>query len=453
VYMDNRSVSVFLFIVVSRFHLAPVLGANPQQAGEYQHPAVSKPAEQKPDAQPHDHSQMTNHEGHEPASHARDGSGTSWLPEASPMYAIHRQRGPWELMAHGNAFLQFLSESGARGDDQAGSINWIMGMARRNVGAGRFGVRTMFSLEPWTIGGCGYPDLLATGELCDGRTIHDRQHQHDLFMEIAAEYDRPLARDVRWQVYGGPAAEPALGPVAYPHRISAMPNLLAPITHHWLDATHITFGVVTGGVYGRRWKAEGSVFNGREPDEDRTDFDLAALDSVSGRLWLLPTSNIALQVSAGRLAEAEPAQDEHDSRVDVTRVTASVTYHRVFQEDGIWASTIAWGRNAEQDHASHALLAETNLTFDDRDTWFGRFEVVGKSSHDLDVPGEEMFTVAKLQGGYTRYLQSWNGWRPGLGVSLSAGFVPASLKEVYGNRVNLGVGVFATLRPRTMITK
>ena len=130
----------------------------------------------------------------------------------------------------------------------------------------------MFSLEPWTIAGCGYPDLLATGEACNGEPIHDRQHPHDLIMELAAEYSRPLAGARHgWQLYGGLAGEPALGPAAFPHRLSSMPNPLAPIAHHWLDATHITFGVVTAGVSSRAWKVEGSVFNGREPDDQRAD--------------------------------------------------------------------------------------------------------------------------------------------------------------------------------------
>src|SRR6476469_9436449 len=124
---------------------------------------------------------------------AREGSGTSWLPDESPMYAIHSQAGTWTLMAHGNAFLQYLREIGDRGSDQAGSINWFMGMADRSVGSGHLGLRGMISLEPWTIRGCGYPDLLASGEVCQGAIIHDRQHPHDLFMELAVTYDRPIA--------------------------------------------------------------------------------------------------------------------------------------------------------------------------------------------------------------------------------------------------------------------
>src|SRR5689334_11976027 len=150
---------------------------------------------------------------------AREGSGTSWLPDETPMYAIHRQAGDWTLMGHGNVFLQYLQETGDRGSKQFGGVNWLMGMADRTVGRGHFGLRGMVSLEPWTIRGCGYPDLLASGEICHGEAIHDRQHPHDLFMELAATYDRPLAGDVRVQVYGGPAGEPALGPTAFSHRI------------------------------------------------------------------------------------------------------------------------------------------------------------------------------------------------------------------------------------------
>lgn len=384
-----------------------------------------------------------------PAS--REGSGTSWLPDMSPMYAVHATRGAWQLMAHENAFVQYLNERGDRGHEQLGSINWLMGMAARKAGPGRVTFTGMISAEPWTIRGCGYPDLLASGERCGGEKIHDQQHPHDLFMELAAQYDAPLKGSLRWQVYGGPAGEPALGPVAFPHRVSAMPNPLAPLTHHWLDATHITFGVVTAGVYGRRWKAEGSVFNGREPDENRKDFDVGALDSFSGRLSFLPTPSLSLQVSSGKLTAAEPA--EHGGAgIDVSRVTASATYHAMAGPAGIWATTVAWGRNEESGVATNALLAESNLTLNDRDTWFGRFEVVNKTAHDLDIAeSDDRFLVAKLQGGYTRYLRAWQRFKPGLGASLSAGFVPESLRALYGGRVNPGVGVFATFRPAGMM--
>jgi hypothetical protein len=390
------------------------------------------------------------HEAHETGTLAREGSGTSWLPDASPMYAFHATRGAWQLMAHENLFVQYLHESGTRGADQGGSINWFMGMAQRSVGRGRLRLNGMISLEPFTIAGCGYPDLLASGEQCGGEVIHDRQHPHDLFMELSARYDAPLGRGLRWEIYGGPAAEPALGPVAFPHRLSAMPNPIAPLSHHWLDATHVLFGVVTGGVYGARWKAEGSVFNGREPDEDRTNFDFGALDSVSGRLTFLPARAVSLQVSAGRLAEAE-AGEPGEPGTTVTRTTASATVHTGVADGSIWATTMAWGRNAEEGHATNAFLVETNLTKRDRDTWFGRFEVANKTSHDLALaPDDEVFTVAKLQGGYTRYFQPRAGFVPGIGGALSFGIVPQSLATAYGRRVNTGVALFVTLRPRAL---
>jgi len=302
----------------------------------------------------------------------------------------------------------------------------------------------MASLEPLTIPGCGYPDLLATGETCDGDSIHDRQHPHDLVMELALEYDRPLTSTVRWQLYGGPAGEPALGPAAYPHRASAMPNPLAPIGHHWLDATHITFGVVTGAVSGQRWKVDASVFNGREPDEDRWDLDLAALKSYSGRVSFLPSERLALQVSAGHLADAEASHGI--GRQDVDRVTASATYHRRAGA-ALWATTAAWGMNVEPADTTQALLVETALTRDGRATWFARAEVAGKPAHSLHVhESSAVFVVGKLQLGYVRYFSPRRGLQSGVGGSVSAS-LPGALNERYGGRMVPGFGVFFTVRP------
>lgn len=396
-----------------------------------------------------------DHSAHEHAAHAvddgsppptRDGSGTAWLPDESPMFAIHRPAGDWTVMLHGTAFLQYLHESGARGDGQVGSINWFMAMGERAAGRGRLTLRGMISAEPWTIGGCGYPNLLATGEVCEGAAIHDRQHPHDLAMEIAASYDRPLGRGLRLQLYGGPVGEPALGPVAFMHRVSALPNPIAPITHHWFDSTHVTFGVATAGVYGNRWKLESSVFNGREPDEHRTDFDFGRMDSYSARAWLLPTSRWALQVSGGHLAEAE-ADHDGEGRTDVDRVTASATYHRTTLEQTWWATTVGWGRNAASDGATHALFGESSLTFRNRDSLYGRAEWSQKSDHDLVVPAAGVFDVVKLEGGYTRYLPPWHGLTPGIGAAVSTGIVPAALSPDYGGRTNPGVAMYLTVRP------
>jgi hypothetical protein len=388
----------------------------------------------------------------------REASGTAWLPDWTPMYAAHRQLGGWSLMFHGQAFAQFFYESGGdhRRSHQAGSINWIMAMARRQAGSGRFGLRLMASVEPWTLSGCGYPNLLATGETCDGDTIHDRQHPHDLFMEIAADYDRPITPTIRWQIYAGLSGEPALGPPGFPHRLSAFPNPVAPIAHHWLDSTHISFGVVTTGLYSRRWKAEMSVFNGREPDEDRADVDLAALDSISGRLTYLPNERLALQVSAAHLNDAE-VEFAPNPRTDVNRATASATYHRGVRGDGIWATTLAYGVNSERgiipggvlDELTHAVMLESSLTTGERHTWFGRFEVVGKPAHDLHAHEYimDVFAIGKLQGGYVRHLKPWKGLQTGIGATGSASLLPPELAPHYNGRVAPGFGVFVTVRP------
>jgi hypothetical protein len=386
----------------------------------------------------------------------RDGSGTAWLPDASPMYAIHSTARRWELMLHGNAFLQYVDEGSDRGGSELGMVNWFMGMASRSVGNGRLGLRTMLSVEAITVGKCGYPDLLATGEFCKGEPLHDRQHPHDLFMEVAAHYQQPLGRNVAFEFYGGPAGEPALGPVAYPHRISAIPGPLATIGHHWQDATHISFGVATAGLYGRRWKVEGSLFNGREPDDQRFDFDLAPLDSYSGRVWLLPNDRWALQASLGRLTEAEAPREPGESRADVTRATASATYHQRLGERGTWASTVIWGQNRAHGLTTDAYLIESNLNLDERNVFFGRGEVARKSGEDLVIEEEspaladQLFNVGKLSVGYVRQFGRGGALLPGIGAQISLNFIPSDLERFYGNRTPFGFAVFASIRPRPM---
>ena len=379
------------------------------------------------------------------------------------MYAISSSWGRWQIMVHGTALVQALYESGARhrtggfSSHQVSSVNWGMVMARRAVGAGKLGLRTMISAEPWTVRDCGFINLLASGEMCQGDTIHDRQHPHDLVMELAADYERPLGRSLGWQLYGGLSGEPALGPAGFPHRVSAMSNPIAPITHHWLDSSHIAFGLITAGVFGERWKAEASVFNGREPDDRRTDLDLGPLDSLSGRVSFAPTPRLVLQVSAAHLEEAE-AEFPPSPRSDLTRVTASATHQRQVTASLSWSSLLAYGVNAGSelipgavvDLVTHAVLLESSLSVRERHTMFGRLEVVGKPGHDLHVheSPERVFTVGKFETGYTRHFGAWKGLVPGVGGVLSVNVVPSSLSPRYSGRVALGAGAFVVIRPQ-----
>jgi hypothetical protein len=388
-------------------------------------------------------------------------TGPSWLPEATPMYGVHRPWRGWDIRLNGVAFAQGLYEprdrhrTGGFSTKQAGSINWGMFMARRDVRGGRLGIRTMFSAEPWTVPGCGSLSFLATGEVCEGDTIHDRQQQHDLFMELALDYERRIGGGWRWQVYAGFAGEPALGPPAYPHRASAIANPIGPVSHHWLDSTTASFGVVTVGVHNGRWKAETSFFNGREPDESRTDLDLGAFDSVAARLSFLPTERFALQVSAARLRDVStefpfPDQDR------VTRVTASAVYHLPIGADGIWATTMAYGMNHARtqvtggilDAATGAMLLESSITLSARHTLFGRGEVGGMPAHHLHAHefGSTVFDIGKVQLGYVRHLRPINGVQIGIGGTASVSRIPPTLEQRYAGRNAPSFGAFVSLQ-------
>jgi hypothetical protein len=390
-------------------------------------------------------------------SETREASGTAWLPDSSPMRASMTRKGPWMLMAHGLVFGEFIRAAGSRGDDHGGSINWVMGSARRTVPGGDLTVRAMLSLEPLTVGKCGYPDLVQSGESCDGRALHDRQHPHDLFMELAADYRRALSGRVAMEVYAGLAGDPALGPAAYPHRASTASNPMAPVSHHWLDSSHISFGVVTGALYGRRWKAEVSAFNGREPDDQRYGLDLARPDSWSGRVWWTPSERWAAQLSSGRLTEAE--RDHHGAPVSLDRTTASVTYHRALSGGRWWASTIAWGTNTERQRpgsaappgpGTSAALAETAVDIAPRATLFARAEVVDKAGHDLDVSladTDRVFTISKLQIGMARVFARWRGIEARVGGSVGVAMLPRALESLYGRRAPGEFTVFVMIQP------
>src|SRR6185369_5423437 len=193
------------------------------------------------------------------------------------------------------------------------------------LGPGVLGLRGMFTLEPATIGKSGYPLLLQTGETANGSTpLIDRQHPHDLFMELAASYSLPVRETDRAFVYLGLPGEPALGPPTFMHRFSGMDNPEAPITHHWLDSTHISYGVATVGyIFNDIVKVEGSIFTGREPDQSRWDIETPKMDSQSLRVQVNPTKDWSLQASYGHINS--PEQLEPD--VDQDRITASVTYN------------------------------------------------------------------------------------------------------------------------------
>jgi hypothetical protein len=388
----------------------------------------------------------------------RSGSGTSWQPDATQMHAWRSVLSGWEVMLHGVAFVQYDDQGSQRGARQFGSVNWGMIAASHPLTGGVFNIRVMASAEPFTVGSQGYPLLLQSGETYRGAPLHDRQHPHDLLMEIAAMYDHAINDDVAVSIYAAPVGEPAIGPVAFPHRASAASDPLAPLGHHWQDATHISFGVITGGIYTRSIKLEGSVFNGREPDEIRTNLDYAgrSLDSYAGRLTVNPDAHLSLSGSYAYIRSPEQLEPQQS----VHRIVAAAIYNRGLGESGDWASTFVYGANKAVGSArSNSWLAETNAQLDNRNTIFGRAELVEKSAGDLVVftgqlesglPSSPDYRLAELTLGYVREVTGGRGGMIGIGAAVTLNIVPRSLQSVYGSTTPPGGVLFLRFRPGLM---
>lgn len=360
--------------------------------------------------------------------------------------------GQWQLMFQGVAYAQYDHQSGPRGASQAGSLNWGMFMASHEVAGGQLELRTMLSLDALGVGASGYPLLLQSGEEYRGQPLHDRQHPHDAFMEVGAKYQHEIARGIGISLYAAPVGEPALGPAAFIMRPSALDNPVAPIGHHWQDATHVSFGVLSAAFVTQRWRLEGSWFNGREPDDQRWNFDPIKLDSWSGRLTFAPNSEWALSASYGYLNSPEqlqPTVAEH-------RATISVGRGVMIGDAGAWNTSLIWGANGRAGESmSNSLLAETELSRDGRNSFIARAEYVQKSASELvaDIPpynfaADREFDVSELSLGYVRELAMWRTGTFGAGVLGTLNFVPAALQSVYGSSTPVGVVLFVRIRPR-----
>jgi hypothetical protein len=360
----------------------------------------------------------------------RESSGTAWVPESGPVEGIHTMYGGWMTMTHGYVNFVYDRQGGPRGAEETFSESMLMIMANHPAGEGTWGLRSMLSLDP-AMGKDGYPLLFQTGETADGEEhLIDRQHPHDLFMELATTYSHPINKDSSAFIYLGYPGEPALGPATFMHRFSGMDNPEAPITHHWLDSTHITFGVATLGYVWKDWKFEGSVFNGREPDQFRWNFDPLRLNSYSGRISYNPTPDWSFQISQGYIESPEQLAPE----VDQDRTTASATYNRQM-EDNNWQTTLAWGLNSnDPGDSTNAVLLESAYAWQDQHTLFGRAEWVQKEElfHEDEPQHGEKFNVGKLSLGYVYDIPVAEHVKLGIGGLGSVYALPDSLDDAYG---------------------
>ncbi|HYO90160.1 MAG TPA: hypothetical protein VEQ40_00920, partial [Pyrinomonadaceae bacterium] len=361
---------------------------------------------------------------------------TAWQPGTTPMSMYFKYAKGWLLFLHGEAKLGVNSQGGPRGVTKFESQNWIMPMAFRRVGPGTLALRGMFSLEPFTFSPGGSPQLFQVGESYKGRPLVDKQHPHDLFMELSATYTMPIGERATWFAYAGFPGEPALGPTAFMHRWSASENPSAPLAHHLQDSTHISFGVFTTGFTYRWFKLEASVFNGREPDENRYDFEFNPWNSRSARLSFAPNNNWSMQISHGFLKNPEPLEPG-----DIRRTTASISYNKNLSR-GNWASSLIWGRNHGQHGGDmfnlNSYTAESTLNFLDLNYVYTRLELVDRNEllgheeiEQLGLAGHPSFRIGAYTFGAAREI--WNTEK--LSVALGGDFTfyskPPVLDELY----------------------
>jgi len=388
-------------------------------------------------AQDHDHAAAT--EGHDmpsafgPYTMAREGSGTAWQPQNFGMSGLMFDLAGWSVMAHGFVDAVYDDQGGPRGDRKSFIESMFMAMASRPLGGGTLGVRSMLSLDP-AMGRGGYPLLLQAGETANGHDhLVDRQHPHDAFMELSASYSRAIGERGAAYLYAGLPGEPALGPSTFMHRFSGMRSPEAPITHHWLDSTHITMGVVTLGASQGPFKLEASRFRGREPDQDRWNIETGRLDSWSTRLSWNPAPEWSMQVSYGAIT----APEQLDPDVDVKRTTASVM-HQSELHGMRWGTTLAWGRNDRRGpDGSRKLdgwLLESTLEVKRNHTVFVRVERVDNEEllDHHDPRAGTAYKVGKASLGYIYDFARTGAVQWGVGGLVSGYDIPAALRADYG---------------------
>jgi hypothetical protein len=383
----------------------------------------------------------------------RDGSGTSWVPDETPMYAYMIHGKKWMTMIHGSFFLRYnkqdLFNSGSRGGKKFDAPNWLMAMTQRPVGKnGLFSINTMFSFDPFLVGPGGYPLLFQTGESYKGKKLVDIQHPHDLFAELSVNYTQRIAKDADVSLSFGYPGEPALGPPVFMHRLSAMNDPDAPLSHHYSDATHITFGTSTLGFRYKDIKLEGSIFTGREPDEYRYNFDAMRFDSYSLRLSYNPSKEWALQVSNGWIHSPESTETEQN----VDRFTASAIYTKMLDDDSYIATTLVYGQNHFSDN--HKTLPSVLL----ESSWqmhktavYGRYEYVKKDADELDLtdnyPLNPNFTINAFTLGVNRVLATVAKTNLTAGVQSTLNVSPSELKTLYGS-APVSFEVYLRITPR-----
>ena len=400
----------------------------------------SQPAPMAMPATDHGKHAMTGALGPYPMT--RESSGTAWQPDASEHSGLMTMAGDWMLMAHGTLNLVYDQQSGPRGDDKTFVSGMLMGMASHKLGNGTVQFRAMLSPDP-LMGKSGYPLLLASGETANGvDRLVDRQHPHDLFMELSASVSQNIGANSSVFLYGGLPGEPAFGPPAFMHREAIMDSPEAPISHHWLDSTHISFGVLTGGIVLDQVKLEVSRFNAREPDQNRWNIETGPLDSTAVRLSWNPTRTLALQGSWGKFKDPE----QLEPGVNQKRLSASLLYANDVAPGWHFAGTLAWGRKTVEHHDDDAFVAETSVKHSGW-TVFGRGEMTENRELTADPHMHgPAYQVGKVSIGAVRDFRIADHFSIGAGGLVAVNFVPDSIAPLYGGNNPVGAMAFVRLK-------
>ena len=422
------------------------------------------------------HVLLAQHEGHDMSQHnapmdpskhsmshafslnlpmSRNSSGTAWQPDATSMYGYMLMTKKWDLMFHGSVFIRYNYQDVLKNASRAESLtdridapNWFMMMAQRKVKQrGLFAFSAMLSLDELVMTEDGYPLLFQSGETFEGKPLVDRQHPHDLFSGLSAAYTHMINQNTDITLYVGYPGEPALGPPAFMHRISTFNNPDAPLSHHWQDASHINFGVATIGIRYQIIKAEFSAFTGREPDENRYDFDKPRFDSYSYRLSVNPTENFSIQVSQGFIKSPEALESDEN----ITRSTASIMHSIVLGEKRHLSTSLIWGMNQKTEHKpEHSVLLESNLQLN-KTAVYGRYELIQKSAHELVLPQfeDETFWINAITFGSNYNIVSVLNTNLKIGAQATLNVAPHDLEPYYG-RVPLSLQAYLRLTPINM---
>ncbi len=371
-------------------------------------------------------------------------SGTAVNPASWAMPMVMTRLGSWNTMFMSNAFIVDTQQTGPRGGDKFYSSNYFMAAAEHRIGRGSFQTELMLSLDPATITDRRYPELFQTGETAYGRPIADAQHPHNFIMSLGFHYAYQLGEDTTVDAYYAPVGDPALGPVAFPHRASAAELPEATLSHHLMDSTHLADQVVTVGISHAKVRLEASGFYGSEPGENRWTIAAGPINSWSTRFWFFPSKNWAAQVSMGRITHPEALEPG-----DQVRTTASLSYSKPMP-GGFWSSSFIWGRNhsTASQHDNNSYLVESVLPIQNKNFLTGRVELVDKdelfSANANSLTGLT-FRVGAYTIGYTRDLGVFHDVETGIGANFTAYSLPNVIKPYYGDHP-YGSNIFIRFR-------